>query len=80
MTPGAGQRTISKPASRTEWPLDAAMPEPVELPVCPKCGHVGKNPGGSYMTYACVGAEGERHRRTRMVRMMFQPVLSLPAE
>ena len=47
----------------TEIPAEAAE---VELPVCMKCGHVGKLPGASQMTFSCTGPKEAPHKREKM--------------
>lgn len=53
--------------------LTAADLEPVELPFCPRCGLIGKNPGGKAFATSCVGPFGNNHRRTRMRLAWFVP-------
>ena len=46
----------------------------VELPVCEKCGHVGKLPGGGSLTFNCTGPPEKMHTRTRMTMQTFRMV------
>lgn len=68
--------SFSKPAkpkdNQVPW---CVLPKPVKLPVCPRCGHTGKNPGAPMVLYSCVGSQagGTSHKRTRMVEVDFFP-------
>jgi len=46
----------------------------VELPVCPECGLVGKQPGGARTSYACTGPAGASHKRTSMKLVEYRAV------
>lgn len=67
-------RSISRPATpaTNEVPWET-LPGPVSLPVCPRCGHIGKQPGVGSVTYACMGNPDHKHGRTRMVEITFYP-------
>lgn len=45
----------------------------VELPVCPACGTVGKQPRqGDGGRAWCVGPRGETHKKTTMVPVLYR--------
>lgn len=68
-------QSISKPieAEKQAEVEFLVEPQPVYLPVCPQCGHVGKRPGASSVTYACTGGMDAWHKRVRMVMVRFEP-------
>lgn len=52
----------------------ATIPEnatSVELPVCPICGLIGRNPGPNSLASSCVGPQGNGHKRTHMQMVRF---------
>lgn len=55
----------------------------VELPVCPKCGHVGKISGRTIckgkLNMKCIGPEGKGHPATHMKLKLFREVLDVEA-
>lgn len=46
----------------------------VELPVCPRCGTVGRQPGKKGTGYQCIGPTGGSHKKTRMILRRFRLV------
>lgn len=66
-------RGVATRPGRGSWPQGAVEPDEVWLPVCPRCGNIGKNPGGSQTTFACVGPAEQQHKRTRMIEVLFKP-------
>lgn len=46
----------------------------VTLLVCPSCNHIGKRPDEGRFKGYCVGPEGDRHRKVRMVSTVFEAV------
>lgn len=62
--PGASRppiTTLNLPASARE----------VELPVCPECGQIGKQPGSPTTSYYCTGPVGDGHPRASMQEIRF---------
>ncbi|MGH7215020.1 MAG: hypothetical protein ACREIT_09685 [Tepidisphaeraceae bacterium] len=49
-------------------------PIEVELPVCPRCGRVGKQPRATRISFSCTGAAKTPHPRTAMVVRRFREV------
>jgi hypothetical protein len=49
-------------------------PIEVELPVCPRCGRVGKQPGATRISFSCSGGVKTPHPRTAMVARRFREV------
>jgi hypothetical protein len=46
----------------------------VELPVCPVCGNIGKQPGNYTIAYRCRGPEGEIHKVIQMKWVRYEAV------
>lgn len=46
-------------------------PLKVDLPVCPKCGHIGKLPAHITRKDYCAGEVGNWHKSTKMVSRVF---------
>lgn len=49
-------------------------PLEVELPVCPTCLNIGKQPGQSPMQFDCTGPAGAIHKRAKMSKRLFREV------
>jgi hypothetical protein len=46
-----------------------------ELPVCPRCGLIGKQPTNASTKNYCVGPTKERHEKVAMEARLFREVL-----